>query len=69
MENHEHKHQVRIHIDEKPYESPNPTTGEALYKLGSVQPGYDLFREVRGCKLCIFMCLTTVDMDYPLGAT
>jgi hypothetical protein len=50
MENHEHKHQVRIHIDEKPYESPNPTTGEALYKLGSVQPGYDLFREVRGDK-------------------
>jgi len=50
MENHEHKHPVRIHIDEKPYESPNPTTGEALYKLGHVQPGYDLFREVRGDK-------------------
>jgi hypothetical protein len=30
MENHEHHHQVRIHIDQKPYESPNPTTGEAL---------------------------------------
>ena len=28
-----------IHIDQKPYESPNPTTGEALYKLGHVQPG------------------------------
>jgi hypothetical protein len=38
MENHEHKHQVRIHIDQKPHESPNPTTGEALYKLGHVQP-------------------------------
>ena len=46
MEN--HKHEVRIHIDQKPYESPNPTTGEALYKLGHVQPGYDLFREVKG---------------------
>jgi hypothetical protein len=50
MENHEHKHEVRIHIDEKPYESPNPTTGEALYKLGHVQPGFELFREVRGDK-------------------
>ena len=46
MEN--EQHQVRIHIDQKPYESPNPTTGEALYKLGHVPPGYDLFREVRG---------------------
>ena len=48
MENHEHKHHVRIHIDQKPYESPNPTTGEALYKLGHVQPGFDIFREVKG---------------------
>ena len=48
MEN--HKHEVRIHIDQKPYESPNPTTGEGLYKLGSVQPGFDLFREVKGDK-------------------
>ena len=48
VENREHTHQVRIHIDQKPYESPNPTTGEALYKLGHVQPGYDLFREVKG---------------------
>jgi hypothetical protein len=50
MENHEHKNQVRIHIDQKPYESPNPTTGEALYKLGHVQPGLELFREVKGDK-------------------
>jgi len=50
MENHEHKHHIRIHIDEKPHESPNPTTGDALYKLGHVQPGYDLFGEVRGDK-------------------
>jgi Multiubiquitin len=48
MENHEHKHHVRIHIDQKPHETPNPTTGEALYKLGHVQPGFDLFREVKG---------------------
>jgi hypothetical protein len=50
MENHEHKHQVRIHIDQKPYESPNPTTGEALYKLGHVKPGLELFHEVKGDK-------------------
>jgi hypothetical protein len=50
METHENKHEVRIHIDQKHYESPNPTTGEALYKLGHVQPGYDLFREVKGDK-------------------
>ena len=46
----EHKHHVRIHIDQEHHESPNPTTGETLYKLGHVQPGYDLFREVRGDK-------------------
>src|SRR5579863_10279070 len=45
-----HKHEVRIHIDQKPCESLNPTTGEALYKLGQVQPSYDLFREVKGDK-------------------
>ena len=48
MEN--HKHEVRIHIDQKPYESHNPTTGDALYKLGNIQPGSDLFREVKGDK-------------------
>lgn len=45
---HQSKHQVRIHIDQRPFESPNPTTGEALYRLGQVQPGWELFREVRG---------------------
>ena len=39
---------VRIHIDQQPYESPNPTTGSALYKLGTVQPGLVLYREVHG---------------------
>jgi hypothetical protein len=46
MEN--HKHEVRIHIDQKPYESPNPTTGAALYKLGNVKAGLVLYRELAG---------------------
>ena len=49
MENHEHHHNVEIFIDKKRYESPNPTTGAALYQLGGVDPNaYDLYREVRG---------------------
>src|SRR5262245_34773095 len=47
MEKHD-EHQVRVHIDQKPYDSPNPTTGEELYRLGHVQTGSDLFREVKG---------------------
>ena len=47
-ENTEHHRKVRIHIDQKPHESPNPTTGEALYVLGDVKTGLDLFREVTG---------------------
>lgn len=39
---------VRIHINEKPYESPSPTTGEALYRLGHISPGLKLYREVKG---------------------
>ena len=50
MENHKHEHIVRIHIDQQPYESPNPTAGEALYKLGHVPAGFELFREVTGDK-------------------
>jgi hypothetical protein len=42
------EHEVRIHIDRKPYESPNPTTHSALYLLGKVQAGYELFKEVQG---------------------
>jgi hypothetical protein len=42
------KHQVRIHIDQEGHESPNPTTGEALYKLANVAPGLNLYREVTG---------------------
>lgn len=48
MEHHEPKHHVRIHIDQKSYESPSPTDGEALYKLGRIEPGNELFREIKG---------------------
>src|SRR5262249_36159204 len=42
------KHEVRIHIDEHPCHSPNPTDGEALYVLGRVKPGLEFYREVTG---------------------
>jgi len=48
MSEHEHKHEVKIFIDQQAYHSPNPTTGAALYVLGNVQPGMELFREVTG---------------------
>lgn len=38
--------EVAIHIDKKLYKSPNPTTGAALYALGKVSAGFDLFQEV-----------------------
>ncbi len=44
----EHHHEVRIHIDQTRHQSPNPTTGSALYALGMVKPGFELFREVGG---------------------
>ena len=47
MANHEN-HNVRIHIDQKPYHSPNPTSGADLYELGHVREGYVLYREVDG---------------------
>jgi hypothetical protein len=40
--------EVRIHIDEEPHHSPNPTTGAALYALGHVLAGLELYREVTG---------------------
>jgi hypothetical protein len=46
----EQKREVRIHIDQKPYDSPNPTTGAALYKLAHVQANFELFREIGGDK-------------------
>ena len=39
---------VSIIIDKKHQVSPNPTTGHALYVLGGVQAGFDLFLEVQG---------------------
>ena len=48
MSEHEHKHEVKIFIDQHTYHSPNPTTGAALYVLGKVEPGLELFREVTG---------------------
>src|ERR1039458_5321937 len=50
MSEHEHKHEVKIFIDQEAYHSPNPTTGSALYVLGKVEPGLELFREVTGDK-------------------
>lgn len=47
MSEHE-KHEVRIHIDRKPYMSPRVTTHAALYALAPIAPGYELFREVTG---------------------
>jgi len=44
----EEKRHMRIHIDQKHYESPSPTTGEALYMLGNVAAGMELYREVSG---------------------
>lgn len=48
MAQQEQTHQVKIFIDQNSYYSPNPTTGAALYVLGHVQPGMELFREVTG---------------------
>jgi hypothetical protein len=41
-------HLVRIHIDREAYESPNPTTNEALYELAHIPAHRELFREVGG---------------------
>lgn len=41
-------HLVRIHIDREVFESPDPTTGDALYKLGNIPKKRELFREVTG---------------------
>jgi hypothetical protein len=44
----EPKHEVRIHINRQPYESPNPTTGAALYALGQIGAHQKLFKEIGG---------------------
>lgn len=48
MENHSHHEEVNIIIDKKHKKSPNPTTGIALYHLGEIPDGYDLFKEIHG---------------------
>lgn len=55
MENHEqgkehegHSGHTEIFIDQERLKSPSPTTGAALYVLGKVEPGLELFREVTG---------------------
>ncbi len=47
MEINSHR-EVRVHIDQHPHHSSDPTTGAALYALGEVRPDFDLFREVGG---------------------
>lgn len=39
---------IRIHINRQAYQSPNPTTGEALYTLGGISKHEKLYREVSG---------------------
>lgn len=41
-------HLVRIHIDRVAYESPNPTTGEALYAVADIPRHEKLYRQVEG---------------------
>jgi hypothetical protein len=48
MSEQEHRDEVRVFIDQEAYHSPDPTTGSALYVLGKVEPGMELFREVTG---------------------
>lgn len=40
--------EVNIIIDKKHVKSVTPTTGIALYQLGGIGDGYDLFKEVHG---------------------
>lgn len=40
----------RLHINRAAYQSPNPTTGEALYVLAAIEPHEKLYREVDGDK-------------------
>jgi len=41
-------HEVRVHIDEQVHQSRSVTSGQALYELGQVAPGRQLYREVEG---------------------
>jgi hypothetical protein len=48
LEERHRRHTVKIYIDRVEKTSPTPTTGVALYALGSVPDNYVLFREVQG---------------------
>jgi len=40
---------LKIHIDKQNLESPTPTTGAALYLLGTIDPNsYDLWQKIPG---------------------
>ena len=41
-------HVVRIHIDRDVFESPDPTTGKALYELAKIPKQHELFRVMQG---------------------
>lgn len=41
-------HATRVHINREAYQSPNPTTGEALYELADIPKRHDLYREIDG---------------------
>ena len=43
-------HLTQIHINREACQSPNPTTGEALYLLGNIPKHEKLYREVGGDK-------------------
>ncbi len=48
MGNNGSNNKVRIHIDRDEYESPNPTTGKALYALADIPKNRELFKSVTG---------------------
>ena len=41
-------HTAHIVIDSRTYESPEITTGAALYHLGQIKSDFDLFKEIKG---------------------
>ena len=63
MPENEYNHEVRIHIDEHHYQSPTPTTGAALYMLGKVAAGMELYREVRGDHIENVYTLKVINLD------
>jgi hypothetical protein len=51
MSDNENRQLVQIQINRQSYESPNPTTGHALYKLGDIGGAHnELFREDEGAE-------------------